>query len=121
MHTLDSPISLGHLQTNLAKACGTSTSGCSRAHVYSCILVSHCLNGWCEMCSLLQAHACSSTVFALPAVQAVIHFKWTSWARTFLLYELACYGLWLAFFTAFTLLFQAEDWTLTLWQSVQDR
>lgn len=51
----------------------------------------------------------------------MIHFKWTSWARTFLLYELFCYGLWLAFFTAFTLLFQAEDWTLTLWQSVQDR
>lgn len=51
----------------------------------------------------------------------MIHFKWTSWARTFLLYELACYCLWLAFFTAFTLLFQAEDWTLTLWQSIQDR
>ena len=60
-------------------------------------------------------------MFALPAVQAVIHFKWTSWARTFLLYELACYCLWLACFTAFTLLFQAEDWTLTLWETMQDR
>lgn len=68
-----------------------------------------------------QAHACSPTVFALPAVQAVINFKWTSWARQFLLYELACYSLWLGLFTAFTLLFQVEDWTMPLWQAIQDR
>lgn len=68
-----------------------------------------------------QAHACSPTVFALPAVQAVINFKWTGWARTFLLYELFCYCLWLASFTAFTLIFQGEDWTTTFWESVQDR
>lgn len=60
-------------------------------------------------------------MFALPAVQAVINFKWTSWARQFLLYELFCYCLWLGCFTAFTLLFQAEDWTMTLWESIQDR
>jgi hypothetical protein len=60
-------------------------------------------------------------VFALPAVQAVINFKWTSWARRYLMYELACYCLWLAAFTAFTLLFQSEDWTLSLWQLLQDR
>jgi len=33
-------------------------------------------------------------VFALPAVQAVIHYKWTKWARRFLLYELAAYCTW---------------------------
>lgn len=60
-------------------------------------------------------------MFALPAVQAVINFKWTSWARQFLLYELACYSLWLGLFTAFTLLFQVEDWTMPLWQAIQDR
>lgn len=69
----------------------------------------------------MQAHACSATVFALPAVQAVINFKWTCWARKFLLYELFCYCLWLGCFTAFTLLFQAEDWSMSFWQSIQDR
>jgi hypothetical protein len=84
-----------------------------------------CMGRTCARCFTLlccaQAHACSPTVFALPAVQAVINFKWTSWARQFLLYELFCYCLWLACFTAFTLLFQAEDWTMTLWESMQDR
>ena len=70
---------------------------------------------------LRQAHACSATVFALPAVQAVINFKWTCWARRFLMYELACYCLWLGAFTAFTLLFQSEDWSLSLWELLQDR
>eukprot|EP00775_Hariotina_reticulata_P003763 gene3763-4022_t len=60
-----------------------------------------------------HAHACSAAVFALPAVQAVIHFKWTTWARRFLLYELCCYCLWLVSYTAFTLLFQQENWTMT--------
>jgi hypothetical protein len=41
-----------------------------------------------------QAGGCSMAVFALPAVQAVIHYKWTSWARRFLLYELAAYCTW---------------------------
>jgi hypothetical protein len=61
-----------------------------------------------------QAGACSMAVFALPAVQAVIHFKWTSWARRFLLYELAAYVVWLAAFTGFTLAFQGEDWRMGL-------
>jgi hypothetical protein len=45
-----------------------------------------------------------------PPPKAVIHFKWTAWARRFLLYELSAYVAWLASFTAFTLLFQHEDW-----------
>jgi len=28
-----------------------------------------------------SARGCSLGVFALPAVQAVIHFKWTTWAK----------------------------------------
>jgi hypothetical protein len=47
-------------------------------------------------------------VFGLPAVQAVINYKWHTWAKKFLLYELACYLAWLAGYTAFTLLFQQE-------------
>eukprot|EP00879_Flechtneria_rotunda_P030709 GHRR01033380.1.p1 GENE.GHRR01033380.1~~GHRR01033380.1.p1 ORF type:complete len:313 (+),score=66.53 GHRR01033380.1:359-1297(+) len=68
----------------------------------------------------LQAHGCSAAVFALPAVQAVIHFKWSRWARTFLLYELSCYCAWLVGFTVFTLLFQQEDWTMTFWELMAD-
>jgi len=60
-------------------------------------------------------------VFALPAVQAVIHFKWTTWARRFLLYELCCYCLWLVSYTAFTLLFQQENWTMTFQELLTDR
>lgn len=60
-------------------------------------------------------------MFALPAVQAVIHFKWNSWARRFLLYELACYVLWLLAFTAFTLVVQREDWNMDLRQMLADR
>jgi hypothetical protein len=45
-------------------------------------------------------------VFALPAVAAVIHYKWATWAQRFLLYELAVYLAWLAAFTAFSLLLQ---------------
>jgi hypothetical protein len=54
-------------------------------------------------------------------VQAVIHFKWTSWARRFLLYELACYVLWLLAFTAFTLVVQHEDWNMGFRQMLVDR
>ena len=48
--------------------------------------------------SLKQAHA-----------QAVISFKWNTWASKFLYFELGLYLLWLMSFQAFCLLFQA--WT----------
>ncbi|KAI8473618.1 MAG: hypothetical protein J3K34DRAFT_518899 [Monoraphidium minutum] len=67
-----------------------------------------------------QAGGCSMAVFALPAVQAVIHYKWTAWARRFLLYELAAYCCWLLAFTAFTLLFQQEDWSLGFWATIRN-
>lgn len=112
-----------------------------------------------------QAGGCSMAVFALPAVQAVIHFKWwakggmhearpvvsspthpfpphatcttrdqydkettparplnkrNSWARRFLLYELGAYCTWLLSFTAFTLLFQQEDWRLGFWEMMRN-
>jgi hypothetical protein len=62
----------------------------------------------CTLLLLLQARGCSAAVFGLPAVQAVINYKWHTWAKKFLLYELACYLAWLAGYTAFTLLFQQE-------------
>ncbi|WIA29571.1 hypothetical protein OEZ86_012064 [Tetradesmus obliquus] len=68
-----------------------------------------------------HARGCSAAVFGLPAVQAVINYKWHTWAKKFLLYELACYLAWLAGYTAFTLLFQQEDWTMTFWQLMADR
>lgn len=57
-------------------------------------------------------------VFALPAVQAVIHFKWNKWARRFLLIELGAYVTWLLAFTSFTLLFQQEDGRMSFWAMI---
>ncbi len=47
--------------------------------------------------------------------------QWTSWARRFLMYELMLYGAWLAAFTAFTLLFQHEDVSLSFWGLLANR
>ncbi|GFR50462.1 hypothetical protein Agub_g12684, partial [Astrephomene gubernaculifera] len=54
----------------------------------------------------LRVHGCPPTVFALPAVQAVIAHKWNSWARHFLMAEFVFYALWLAAFSAFSLLLE---------------
>lgn len=45
-------------------------------------------------------------VWGLQAVQAVVNFKWTTWARNYLYYELACYLVWLLGFQVFTIIFQ---------------
>lgn len=50
------------------------------------------------------------------APQAVINFKWNTWAQRFLAVELAAYCVWLAAFTTFSLLFQNEDDRLGLLQ-----
>jgi hypothetical protein len=42
----------------------------------------------------------------------------SNWARRFLLYELAAYCTWLFAFTAFTLAFQQEDWSVDFWTMV---
>ncbi|GLC34362.1 hypothetical protein PLESTB_000737500 [Pleodorina starrii] len=54
----------------------------------------------------LRVHGCPPTVFALPAVQAVISHKWNTWARHFLMAEFVFYAAWLAAFSAFSLLLE---------------
>ncbi|GAX81542.1 hypothetical protein CEUSTIGMA_g8970.t1 [Chlamydomonas eustigma] len=61
-----------------------------------------------------HAGGCAISVFSLPAIQAVIHFKWNQWAFRFLLYELLAYAVWLSSFVIFSLLFDGEDWKLSL-------
>ncbi|KAG2492014.1 hypothetical protein HYH03_009743 [Edaphochlamys debaryana] len=57
----------------------------------------------------LRVRGCPPTVFALPAVQAIIALKWSSWARHFLMAEFFFYAAWLAAFSAFTLLLEDGD------------
>jgi len=59
-----------------------------------------------------QSRACPLTVFALPAVQAVVMYKWDQWASRFLQYEFVLYLFWLISYTAFIILFQNEDLSL---------
>lgn len=66
-----------------------------------------------------QSGGCSFGVFALPAVHAVIEYKWRNYARRALLAELACFLLWLFSFYAFTWLFQDEDTSLSLRELLQ--
>lgn len=63
-----------------------------------------------------QARRCSSAVFALPAAQAVIQFKWACFARRLLMVELCWFLLWLVSFNAFVIAFQDEDLSLSLRQ-----
>ncbi|KAK9858035.1 hypothetical protein WJX84_009559 [Apatococcus fuscideae] len=57
----------------------------------------------------VQQHLLPEKVFTIPAVKAVILYKWTSWAQQLLWLEVAFYALWLFGFQAFVLLFQDED------------
>ncbi|KAL6778251.1 TRP11A [Auxenochlorella protothecoides x Auxenochlorella symbiontica] len=66
-----------------------------------------------------QGAGCGMDVFALPAVQAVIDWKWTSYCHNLLLVELAFFMLWLCSFAVFTVLFQDEDTSLSLRELVQ--
>ncbi|KAL4438685.1 hypothetical protein ABPG77_006289 [Micractinium sp. CCAP 211/92] len=61
-----------------------------------------------------QSRRCSSAVFALPAVQAIIQFKWGCFARRLLLVELCWFLIWLVSFNAFVIAFQDEDLSLSL-------
>ena len=61
-----------------------------------------------------QSGACSIAVFGLPAVQATINFKWKTFARRILMWELVVFMIWMAAFFGFTFLFQDEDLTLSL-------
>lgn len=54
------------------------------------------------------------TIFTIPAVQAVILYKWNTFARRALQAQLAFFFVWLMSFTGFTWLFQGEDVSLSL-------
>lgn len=56
-----------------------------------------------------NAGALEMEAFGLPAVQAVVEFKWHTFARRLLLWELAFFLVWLLSFFTFTILFQDED------------
>lgn len=58
-------------------------------------------------CARKQAGILNINCFGLPAVKAVITFKWGVWKR-YLHMEVACYLLWLLAFQAFVLIFQAR-------------
>lgn len=48
----------------------------------------------------------NSAIFTIPAVEAVITYKWNAFGRRLLLLELAVYLAWLMSFTGFTWLIQ---------------
>lgn len=61
---------------------------------------------------------CRMNVFALPAVHAVIDYKWSLFAKNLLLAEFACYLAWVLGFYVFTVAFQDEDISQSLSQIV---
>ncbi|PRW33106.1 transient receptor potential channel [Chlorella sorokiniana] len=63
-----------------------------------------------------QAGGLSYTAFALPAVQAVIDWKWNRFCKRLVLWELAFFLLWLFSFFDFTVVFQDEDTHASLHQ-----
>jgi hypothetical protein len=60
-----------------------------------------------------QDGAVATQVFGLPAVQAVIQFKWDKWARRVLIKEFIFYLIWLIAFQVFIIAFQDEDLNLS--------
>ncbi|EFN52792.1 expressed protein [Chlorella variabilis] len=71
----------------------------------------HCGRQWCRapLLKRWQVGALETTAFGLPAVQAVIEFKWRVFAKRLLLWQLAVFLCWLASFFTFAILFQDED------------
>ncbi|CAL8463844.1 g3378 [Coccomyxa elongata] len=68
-----------------------------------------------------QRNIFNANVWALPAVEAVITFKWQQWAQRWMHMELAIYLLWLLAFQIFIFLFQDEDTSLSLTQLLHTR
>lgn len=68
-----------------------------------------------------QDGAVATQVFGLPAVQAVIQFKWDKWARRVLLWEFTSYLLWVLAFQVFIIAFQDEDLNLSFKELVHTR
>ena len=52
---------------------------------------------------------CGLRVFSYPATKAVLHYKWSTWARRYLIVEMLDYFVWLIAFQAFVLLLQASS------------
>ena len=50
-----------------------------------------------------------ASIFALPAVQAVINFKWETWARSWTFTSLLLFLMWLVSYSAFSVLVTMED------------
>eukprot|EP00775_Hariotina_reticulata_P013536 gene13536-13662_t len=61
-----------------------------------------------------NAGGCHYSVFGLPAVQAVLQFKWDTFAGKWVRFEFMTFVAWLVSFSVFMLLFQDEDLHLTL-------
>eukprot|EP00195_Chlamydomonas_chlamydogama_P013530 CAMPEP_0202890610 /NCGR_PEP_ID=MMETSP1392-20130828/957_1 /ASSEMBLY_ACC=CAM_ASM_000868 /TAXON_ID=225041 /ORGANISM="Chlamydomonas chlamydogama, Strain SAG 11-48b" /LENGTH=529 /DNA_ID=CAMNT_0049574211 /DNA_START=43 /DNA_END=1632 /DNA_ORIENTATION=+ len=58
-------------------------------------------------------------VFGLPAVQALIHFKWWRYSKRLLMSQLALYLVWLTAYTTFCVKLPEEDHSLTLAEVVK--
>jgi hypothetical protein len=56
----------------------------------------------------------SESVFALPAVQALVDHKWSAYGRRLMQWQFVCYLVWVGSFYVFTVAFQDEDISLTL-------
>eukprot|EP00879_Flechtneria_rotunda_P016529 GHRR01017298.1.p1 GENE.GHRR01017298.1~~GHRR01017298.1.p1 ORF type:complete len:419 (+),score=119.78 GHRR01017298.1:343-1599(+) len=65
-----------------------------------------------------NAGGCHYSVFGLPAVQAVLQFKWETFAGKWVTFEFVCFLVWLISFSIFMLLFQDEDLSMSLRQLV---
>lgn len=63
-----------------------------------------------------NAGGCHYSVFGLPAVQAVLEFKWETFAGGWVRFEFMCFLTWLVAFSIFMLVFQDEDTSLSLAQ-----
>lgn len=55
-----------------------------------------------------KSKACPLSVFALPAVQAVLAYKWESWAGRTLFFEFILHIVWLLCYTFFIILFHVR-------------
>ena len=64
-----------------------------------------CSKHQCSCLFIVRAHV---QVWGIEAVEAVLDFKWRTWAKHLLWAELGAYIIWLAAFQVFVLLFQAS-------------
>lgn len=55
-----------------------------------------------------EKKACPISVFGLPAVQAVLDYKWEAWAAFWLKFEFLMYIGWLMSYTIFVITFQVN-------------